>query len=236
MKQVVQVIPAILESELSEIKSKLRRVRGLVDTVQIDICDGEFVPSTTYAYKGDRRSVTALINAAKKNTVACEFDMMVNFDCTGCMTRWSSVLAATKPDKVVFHMGSTYRWDELFTRIRYGDDKKKIPFTCGLAVRIDHTRAEIRKTLESHSEFEYIQLMGIERVGHSGQKLSPKVFDRITKLRRSFPDMPIQIDGGVKESNALELINAGATLLGMNSGIYKTKDISSTIEQVRTMG
>jgi len=110
-----------------------------------------------------------------------------------------------------------------------------MPFKCGLAVRISHTRAEIRKILEAHSEFEYIQIMGIKKVGHSGQKLSPEIFERIKRLRRAFPDTPIQIDGGVKLSNAQELLDSGATGLGMNSGLYKTKNIEESIATVNTM-
>jgi len=56
-----KVVPAILEQNLSDIVSKLKQVSGLVDLVQIDICDGDFVPSVTYGHKGDKRSVKALV-------------------------------------------------------------------------------------------------------------------------------------------------------------------------------
>jgi len=230
-----KIVPAILEQNLSDIVLKLKQVSGLVDLVQIDICDGDFVPSKTYASAGERRSLSALANNTHKRGLALELDMMVDFDCTGCMTKWSQVLAEAKPEKVIFHLGSTYRWDELFTRIRSATKNKKVPFTCGLAIRISHTRAEVRKVLESHSEFEYIQLMGINKVGHSGQRLAPEVYDRIKRLRRAFPDVPIQIDGGVKLANANELVSVGATRLGMNSGLYKTKNIKETVEIVNDM-
>ncbi len=234
MKNSITVVPAILESDLQQIQNKIKTVTGLVSLVQVDICDGEFVPSKTYGSNGDARSIHAIVNNAHKKNLAVELDMMVNFDCTGCMTRWSKVLAQSRPDRVVFHAGSTYRWDELFSRIRNTTESRDVPFVCGLAVRLDHTRNEIRKILESHDEFQYIQLMGIERVGHSGQKLSPNVFNRIKRLRRAFPDMPIQIDGGVKLSKAEQLVQAGATHLGMNSGLFKTKNIKATINEIQT--
>lgn len=231
----MRVIPAILEQRKDAIVGKMRRVSGLVGMVQVDICDGEFVPSRTYASTGRVESVAAVIAEGRRHALEVELDMMVDLDQSGVMTRWCQVLTETKPARVVFHLGSTYRWDELFRRIRGHTKKNRLPFECGLAIRIDHTRSEVRKVLENYSEFSYIQIMGIEHVGFSGQKLSPKIYDRIRRFHRAFPDMPIQIDGGVKEAHAEKLLNAGASRLGMNSGLYNERDVEQTIHDLQNI-
>lgn len=212
---------------------KMKRVQGMVRIVQVDICDGDFVPSTTYASSGRLESVRALVEEAQDKNLELELDMMVDLDQTGVMTRWSQTLAQARPKRVVFHLGSTYRWDELFSRIRSHSKQGKVPFACGLAIRLDHTRREVRKALENYGEFSYIQIMGIEKVGYSGQKLSPKVYDRIRRFRRAFPDMDIQIDGGVKGEHAEKLIAAGANRLGMNSGLFAHKDIKQFLQEMK---
>jgi ribulose-phosphate 3-epimerase len=227
-----RTLPAILEKRLAAIASKMRKVSNLVDIVQVDITDGQFVPSRTYARSGKVSAIKQIITHAKQNKLALELDLMVDLDQPKAMTRWSDALVQNKPDRVVFHLGSTYRWDELFERLHTKSKQSQLPFSCGLAVRLSHTRSEIRKVLESHSEFEYIQIMGIEKVGYSGQTLSPKVYDRIRKIRRAFGDMPIQIDGGVKERQAQRLLEAGADRLGMNSGLFKSGDIAGVIERI----
>ena len=226
------VVPAILQERYTAIESKMRQVSTLVPLVQVDITDGIFVPSRSYARSGQVAALERLKQAAVDNQLELELDLMVDLDHTKAMRRWSESLIQAAPERVVFHLGSTYRWDELFEELRSKSPKGQIPFRCGLAVRVSHTRNEIRKILNTYSEFEYIQIMGIERVGYSGEKLSSKIYDRIRRIRRAFGDIPIQIDGGVKAQHAKKLIQAGADRLGMNSGMFKTDDIRTTIKQV----
>lgn len=47
---MTEIVPAILPRNFSELREKLSRVAGLVDTVQIDVCDGRFVPSKSWPY------------------------------------------------------------------------------------------------------------------------------------------------------------------------------------------
>jgi ribulose-phosphate 3-epimerase len=230
-----RIVPALLETRYHAITSKVARIAGLVPIIQVDITDGKFVPSITYGRSGKVSVIKHLVHTVYKHKLQVELDLMIDLDQPKAMTRWSDALVQAKPDRVVFHLGSTYRWDELFERLRHKTKQTKLPFTCGLAVRISHTRNEIRKVLEAHSEFEYIQLMGIEKVGYSGQSLSPKVYERIRRIRRAFPDMPIQIDGGVKEANAPKLFTAGADRVGMNSGLFKSDDIADVIDRVNAI-
>ena len=74
--------------------------------------------------------------------------------------------------------------------------------------------------------------MGIKKVGYSGQKLSPLIYDRIKKIRRMYSDIDIAIDGGVKPVHAPKLFASGATRLGMNSGLFSTPDIKAVIENL----
>ena len=230
-----RILPAILEQRFSAIDSKMRKVSGLVSMVQIDVTDGQFVPSQSYARSGQAASLGRLVDGAGAYKLQVELDLMVDLDQPKVMTRWSDALTRAQPARVVFHLGSTYRWDELFERLHTKSKQSKLPFRCGLAVRLSHTRNEIRKVLEAHSEFEYIQIMGIEKVGYSGQTLSPKVYDRIRRIHRAFPDMPIQIDGGVKESDSARLLKAGADQLGINSGLFKSSDIPGVIERINQL-
>ena len=137
-------------------------------------------------------------------------------------------MTSHKPTRVIFHLGSTYRWDELFTHLEQATRGRGLPFECGLAVRIDSTRREIAKTYDEHP-FSFIQIMGIKRVGYSGQQLSPDIYDRIKKIRRMYNDIDISIDGGVKEKHIDDLLNAGATRLGMNSGLFKSKHFDKLV-------
>ena len=45
---MIEVIPAILEKEFSQVLKKMKIVEGSVEWVQIDIADGVLVPNTTF--------------------------------------------------------------------------------------------------------------------------------------------------------------------------------------------
>ena len=49
----VEVIPAIVPKNLEDLKEHLMRLRGIVRMVQLDVCDGIFVPSKTWPYGKD---------------------------------------------------------------------------------------------------------------------------------------------------------------------------------------
>ena len=76
-----EIIPAILPKSFEELSEKLSSVRGLVETVQIDICDGAFVPTRTWPYVGDHGQFAQL--ASEKTGLPYweefdfEFDLMV---------------------------------------------------------------------------------------------------------------------------------------------------------------
>jgi pentose-5-phosphate-3-epimerase len=44
----MEIIPAILPRDFAEIEEKVELIKGLCPLVQIDICDGKFVTSTTW--------------------------------------------------------------------------------------------------------------------------------------------------------------------------------------------
>ena len=59
--------------------------------------------------------------------------------------------------------------------------------------------------------------------GFGGQKLIPAMLDKIRALRAMIADRPvhIEIDGGVTEANAAQLVAAGADVLVAGSAIFQ---------------
>ena len=57
----MEIIPAVLPKDFSELEEKVQMVVGLADTVQVDICDGKFVPTTTWPHKRRDENFEAII-------------------------------------------------------------------------------------------------------------------------------------------------------------------------------
>jgi len=50
-KLKIEIVPAIIPENIEHLTEEVGKVMGLVDTIQIDILDGEFAPTTTWPYK-----------------------------------------------------------------------------------------------------------------------------------------------------------------------------------------
>jgi thiamine monophosphate synthase len=66
----------------------------------------------------------------------------------------------------------------------------------------------------------------VEKEGHQGEPFDPdqKALFLVERLHRRYPTLPIQVDGGVNESNIRDLVTAGATRLAVGSAIVKAED------------
>lgn len=73
--------------------------------------------------------------------------------------------------------------------------------------------------------------------GYGGQKFIPYCLDRIKKVKDICVEKGInpiiEVDGGIGEDNAREVIEAGASALVAGSAIYKSKDPVNTIKILR---
>lgn len=109
MKKQIEILPAILEKSFSKIEKKIKQVENFVDFIQVDICDGKFVPSKTVASAGCSSSFLRLKKLTKK--VGLELDMMVDLDTKikGRFEKWLKGIEASGAERVVFHLGSTQR-------------------------------------------------------------------------------------------------------------------------------
>lgn len=224
---MIKIVPAILESDFAKIEERFKTVSGLVPMVQVDICDGKFVPSKTIGSAGCSESFERLRDLAEKYNMKIELDMMVDLDIdiVGRFDKWMSALKVSGATQVVLHFGSTYNWTGVFDALAGSD------MIIGLAVHIDSDLQEVANLLDKYN-FKYIQVMGIEKVGHGGQSFDNRALDIIKTLRAKYPALLVSVDGGVNMSTAASLIAAGAAQLAAGSAIYKASNPQESIEEL----
>ena len=62
---MAEVIPAIIPESFSDLEEKVSRVSSLVSWVQIDVCDGRFVPKRSWPYPKTRNDANDTQNHAE---------------------------------------------------------------------------------------------------------------------------------------------------------------------------
>lgn len=86
---------------------------------------------------------------------------------------------------------------------------------------------------EYENLYDYVQVMGIEKVGFQGQPFDARAIELVRHVHEQYPELAIQVDGGVSEDTIPDLIRAGATRLVVGSAIWKSEDPAAEIEKLK---
>ena len=80
---------------------------------------------------------------------------------------------------------------------------------------------------------DYVLVMSVHP-GFSGQSFIPESLDKIRAIRERF-DKDINVDGGVNDTNAKSIIDAGANVLISASYLFAADDYSVAIDGIRAI-
>ncbi|MFC2033884.1 ribulose-phosphate 3-epimerase [Chloroflexota bacterium] len=200
MTRTKRVIPAILTEDREELKNMLSQAENFTDYVQIDIMDGQFVPS---------RSITHHDLLKLEIKIAWEAHLMVKQP-----EEHIEGFVKAGAQKVIFHFESTHSPHAVISQIR------KTGIKAGLAI---NPETSIPDFLPLIDEVDSILFLTVNP-GFYGSPFVPEVLDKITELRRTRPNLEIGTDGGVKEANLVKIARLGVDNLYVGSGIFLQPD------------
>lgn len=69
--------------------------------------------------------------------------------------------------------------------------------------------------------------------GFGGQSFMSSVMPKVTALRSKFPDLDIEVDGGLNLETVKEAADAGANVIVAGSSIFGSKDPGAVIKGLR---
>ena len=223
---MTEIIPAILPNDFEDVENQVSSVNGLVSTVQIDICDGHFVPSFTWPYRKHDENFEAILREERGlpfwEDIDYEIDLMVA-NPSSEVDRWTMAGAS----RIIVHIESA-RPEEIVEIIKKSASLVEI----GIAINIATSLTALEMILsdkEAGEKVAFIQCMGIDKIGFQGQTFDSAVLQKIRGIHKAYPDIPISVDGGVNLDSAKELLDAGATRLVIGSAIFTSSNIPETI-------
>ena len=236
---MIEISPSILEKNYTDVVRRLDQTAGLVKMVQIDICDGVFVPSITWPFISPAQyDKTLNLDKGFRAIAASEYEMphWQDFDFElDLMVANAKVLLpdlmTLGPAKILFHA-------EAFTDLYLEVEEccKMLPTIVepGIAINAD-TNPEIIFELLDQGLITYVQCMGIAKIGYQGQPFDERVLENIKILHKRYPNLPICVDGAVTVANAKLLVEAGATRIAPGSAVFTAPDITKRVEEFKTV-
>lgn len=216
---MIKIIPALITSDddvtndFEELKLKFEKLQPFLgefdNWIQVDITDGKFVPTTTSVALEDWKYFTEKANV--------EFHLMINRP-EETIGEWARI----GPKRIIVHIEAVENMDELIDICR----EKNIEI--GLALNPKTPNAMIEPWLNA---VDMIVFLGVHP-GKGGQEFIPEVLNKIKSLRQNFPNVKIEVDGGVRSENIEELKKAGVDIFVIGSGILNSPDIGKTINEL----
>lgn len=210
---MVQIIPAILATSEEDFKRDILRLMQSSSLkegwLHIDFADNAFVPNQT---------ITPSVVAQYTTDLYKEAHIMVAHP-----IEWIDNLAEAGFERIIFHLETQ---DETADTIELIKSK-------GLEVGIAVKNETLLKQLEPYvAKIDVVLLMSIVP-GLQGQPFLPEVMDKIKETSRLRSkgnySFRIGVDGGVRDTNIKELVDAGVDFVTVGSYLLKG-DLDENLE------
>ncbi len=199
---MVEIIPALIAESRDELSRKLDAVRGAASWVQVDITDGIFAPRKTWNYlAGAPRDIGEL-----KGELKIELHLMVSRP-ENVLNEW----IASGADRILVHAESTTEIGLIIDTLR------ESRVASGIVLNLE-TPIEVIEPWAS--DVSVVQLMAIAELGSHGMPFQESVIPKLQALRLKYPDLTIQVDGGLDSLRLRTLIDMGANGLVVGGAIF----------------
>ena len=226
---MIEIIPTnTCPIDLLELSRRSEAFAEYATCVQLDIADGAFVPATSWPYgEGQMHELRALAGEGLPYADNLSYEIHIMAEEPKDI---GVAFAQAGAARIIGHVESFSDSEE--ARSALSAWRVSSAREVGLALLLDTPLPVIEPLLQA---CDFVQVMSIAQLGYQGAQFEPRVFDRIGEIRATYPNLIVEIDGGVSEKNIAELARAGATRFGVGSAISKAADPKAAYEMLKTL-
>ncbi len=217
MKNTI-IAPSVLAADFGNLQRDIEMINNSeADWFHIDIMDGVFVPNISYGMP----VLEAIVKHAKK-TIDVHL-MIVDPD------RYIKTFADLGSDILTVHYEACTHLHRTVQEIKANGMK------AGVALN-PHTNVSVLEDLIN--DIDLVLIMSVNP-GFGGQSFIEKTYKKVSQLKeliiKNNASTIIEVDGGVSDKNASQLISAGADALVAGSFVFKSNNPQQTIANLKVI-
>ncbi len=216
---MVEIAPSILSADFSKLGEEIKRVEsGGATVLHVDVMDGHFVPNITIGLP--------VVRSLRKTT-KLKIDTHLMITDPG---RYAVQFVEAGADMVSVHVEADLHLHRTLGAIKEAGGE------AGIAINPATPLSALDEALQFA---DFVLLMSVNP-GFGGQRFIPESIRKVRKLRATIADQGlstrIEIDGGIDESNAAEVVDAGAEILVAGSAVFGSSDPEMAVKTLLNAG
>ncbi|EKX45722.1 hypothetical protein GUITHDRAFT_71207 [Guillardia theta CCMP2712] len=209
------ILPSLLACDLAKLADEANRVAPTSeDYVHLDVMDGHFVPNLSWG--------APVIKCLKPHSKAFfDVHLMVSEP-----AKWVKDMAEAGANMFTFHI--EVMKDEQETRSLI-QAIKAANMKCGIAVK---PKTAVSTVFPFVDDLDLVLVMTVEP-GFGGQAFMADMMPKVEELREKFPNLDVEVDGGIGPNNIDECAKAGANWIVAGSSVFKAKNPQEVIVSMK---
>lgn len=207
---MIKLSPSLLASDFMNMGRDIKAIETAgCPYVHVDVMDGHFVPNINFG--------PGMVSALRPVTnMVLDVHLMISEP-----EKYIDAFLDAGSDIITIHAECVTDFDYIYNKVK--EKGKKIAMSINPGTDIS--------ALEPYADkLDMILVMSVNP-GFGAQSFIESSIDKIKALREMYPDIDIEVDGGIKLGNVGSVIDAGANVIVAGSAVFGSDDVEATAKE-----
>jgi len=202
------ILPSLLMCDFGDLRTEVQRLEAAgTKVLHLDVMDGHFVPNLTYGMP--------IVEGLRKHTqMPLDVHLMISEP-----LKYAQAFVDAGADLLTFHV------EAVMEPVAVAKAIAAMGVAVGVAINPGTPMAKLGNCLD-HCDLALV--MSVE-AGFGGQPFNPVALERLKELRQRYPELLLEIDGGMNAETIASARAAGCDLFVVGSAIFRHNDYAKAI-------
>jgi ribulose-phosphate 3-epimerase len=200
----------LLLCDFGDLKTEIARLADAgTEILHLDVMDGHFVPNLTYGMP--------IVRGLRRHTdMRLDVHLMIHEP-----LEYAKPMVEAGADLLTFHIEAVHPGQAVETAERI----RELGVGVGVALNPETPLSVLAGCLPI---VDMVLVMSVE-AGFGGQKFNPIALDKLRAIRQAYPELLLQVDGGIDGQTIGAARQAGGDLFVVGSAIFREEDYGQAI-------